>query len=230
MITMFTSVGKYEIEYTKDGGRQPIIISGNQRYEVCIEEFILWSSLIWNIFTRDELEKIYDKKIATAHVFDDRDFEHYLKRLQVRGLIVSGTDYSAIDALYQLIQNLFICPIKTNLLLKVKSFVHLTFIKKVPFAITKKIFKEDKLSKDELVVMSLVKQNLISTSELIKCVEIGVDNISNDDILVDKLYDDELTTCDNIGIFSRFLKSQQPVLDAVIRLYLKKLIIFEANI
>jgi len=41
------------------------------------------------------------------------------------------------------------------------------------------------------------------------------------------IYDDDVTTCDNIGYYVKSSRKQQPVLETVANLYLRKLIIFE---
>jgi hypothetical protein len=44
---------------------------------------------------------------------------------------------------------------------------------------------------------------------------------------MEALYDDDYTTCDNIGYYARLFRKQKPILETVANLYLRKLIIFE---
>ncbi len=230
MITLYTAVGKYELEHQSDGSRTPVIYASGKRHEVIMEEFILWSSLIWNIHTYDELEQAYNKKETVVHIYGDNLFDHYLNRMIARGLIVSGTDYTAIDALYKLTQNLYVAPIKTPIWNKIRSFCHLTFVKGLPFKLTQKIFASDRLTADENKVLSLAMQSMMSTAELIKCVEVGLNDASNEDVLVDALYSDDITTYKNISIHSRFSEERVPVLSSIVNLYLKKMVVFESAI
>lgn len=75
--------------------------------------------------------------------------------------------------------------------------------------------------------MALSRQALLSTAELIKCVEVGVSDISSDEKLLDALYSDTDTTSDNIGDMMRGARYQVPVTMAVANLYLRKQIILE---
>ena len=75
--------------------------------------------------------------------------------------------------------------------------------------------------------MALARQELLSTAELIKCVEMGVSDISTTQKLMDALYDDEDTTSFNMPIKMRSAESRETVTMAVVNLYLRKQIIFQ---
>jgi hypothetical protein len=75
--------------------------------------------------------------------------------------------------------------------------------------------------------VGLAKQTQLSTAELIKCVECGVYDLSNDDKVMTALYNDDFTTCDNIGSYAKLYRHRRPVLETVANLYLRKPIIFE---
>lgn len=227
MITFYTAVGRYELRNDENGDRHPVIILNNKKHILDLQEMILWSSLMWKIHTLDELRAIFYKKEREAHMLGELSFEEYLDKLEKRGLIVSGCDYVGIDALYNLLSKLYIIPVTGSLFTKLSAFLHLTFVRSIPFRVTKNIFVKDKLTGDEKLVLALTQQAVLSTAELIKCVRKGATDLASNDKVMDTLYDDEITTCDNIGIFSRFYAEQKPVLQAVSNLYLKKLILFE---
>ena len=67
----------------------------------------------------------------------------------------------------------------------------------------------------------------MSTAELIECAEVGVRDISTDEKLMDALYNDDDTTCDNIADMMLTAKSREWVTVAVANLYLRKQVIFE---
>ena len=75
--------------------------------------------------------------------------------------------------------------------------------------------------------MALSRQALLSTAELIRCVELGVSDLSTDEKVMDALYNDEYTTCDNIGYAMRDSGSKIAVTMAVANLCMRKQIIFE---
>ena len=60
-----------------------------------------------------------------------------------------------------------------------------------------------------------------------KCFEVGVEDISTDEKLLDALYYDEDTTSDNIAMMMLASASRKPVTEAVANLYLRKQIVFE---
>lgn len=227
MITFYTAVGRYELKKTLDGTQYPVVFVNDREHMLDIQEMILWSSLMWSIKTMPELEKEFYLKEREAHVLGEMNCIDYLNRLEQRGLIVSGHDYVGIDALYNLLSNLYIVPATGSLLTKLAAVVHLTVVKKLPFRVAKNIFTHDKLTANEKQVMHLSKQALLSTAELIKCVELNANNVSSNDKVLELLYSDDATTCDNIGSITRFSEKRQPVLEAVANLYLKKLILFE---
>ena len=209
------------------GNKYPVIIAEEKEYALDPWEMILWSSLIWNIHTHDEITKIFYKKEREVHVLGELSCETYIDRMEKVGLIVSGHGITAADALHDLLSKLYVIPLTANLISKSAAFLHLTFIKKVPYKVTKHIFDRPQFSEAESKVLKLAEQNRLSVGELIKCVECGVVDVSTNDKLMDSLYDDDITTYKNIGTLFRTCDACSPVLEAVASLYLNKHILFE---
>lgn len=226
MIKFYTAVGRYVLRKDDQGIQYPLVIAGDRECALDIQEMIIWSSLLWKIRTYDELKADYSKQAVSAHVCLEAPFDSYIHRLLQRGLIVSGSDYVGIDALYALLSRLYIIPITDSFTAKLGAFINLTF-QGVPFRITSKIFKKEKLTANEEEVLYIARQQMMSTAELIRCVQLGESDVDTEDKLVDVLYSDADTTGDNIHIASRFEDVQPPVLRAVSNLYLKKMILFE---
>ena len=226
-MTIYTAIGKYEFRKDTDGNKVPVIVAEDKEYTLDIWEMILWSSLIWNIHTHDEIMKIFYKKEREVHVLGELSCETYIDRLESAGLIVSGHGITAVDALHDLLSKLYIIPVKATFLSKSIAFLHLTFVKRIPSKVTRHIFDKPQFSAAEAKVMKLAGQNRLSVGELIKCVECGVVDVSTNDKLMDSLYDDEITTYKNIGTLFRTCDSCNPVLEAVASLYLNKQIVFE---
>ena len=226
-MTLYTAIGKYEFRRDKDGNKLPVIIAEEKEYTLDIWEMILWSSLIWNIHTHDEITKIFYKKEREVHVLGELSCETYIDRLESTGLIVSGHGITAADALHDLLSKLYVIPVTANFFTKSAAFLHLTFMKHMPFEVTKHIFDKPQFSAAEAKVMKLAGQNRLSVGELIKCVECGVVDVSTNDKLMDSLYDDEITTYKNIGTLFRTCDSCNSVLEVVASLYLNKQIVFE---
>ena len=226
-MTLYTAIGKYEFRKDKDGNKLPVIIAEEKEYILDIWEMILWSSLIWNIHTHDEITKIFYKKEREVHVLGELSCETYIDRMEKIGLIVSGDGITAADALHNLLSKLYVIPVTANFFTKSAAFLHLTFMKRIPYKVTKHIFAKPQFSEAEAKVMKLAGQNRLSVGELIKCVECGIMDVSTNDKLIDSLYDDDITTYKNIGTLFRTCDSCNPVLEAVATLYLNKHILFE---
>ena len=75
--------------------------------------------------------------------------------------------------------------------------------------------------------MALSRQAILSTAELIKCVEVGATDISTDTKLLEALYADAEITCDNIRYMMQDAPNKVAVMIAISNLYLRKQIIFE---
>ena len=76
-------------------------------------------------------------------------------------------------------------------------------------------------------VMRLSRQALLSTAEIIKCVEQDVFSLPSERVLMEKVYGDSETTCQNIASMMKNSRSSQAVTLAVANLYLRQQIIFE---
>ena len=75
--------------------------------------------------------------------------------------------------------------------------------------------------------MALARQELLSTAELVKCAEVGARDISTGEKLMEALYDDDDTTCDNMPALMRAAKSREEITMAVANLYLRKQIVLQ---
>ena len=226
-MTLYTAIGKYEFRRDKDGNKLPVIIAEEHEYTLDIWEMILWSSLIWNIHTHNEITKIFYKKEREVHVLGELSCDTYIDRLENAGLIVSGHGITAADALHDLLSKLYVIPVMANFFTKSAAFLHLTFVKRIPYHVTRHIFDKPQFSTAEAKIMKLAGQNRLSVGELIKCVECGIVDVSTNDKLMDSLYTDDITTYKNIGTLFRTCDSCNPVLEAVATLYLNKHILFE---
>lgn len=226
MITFYTATGRYVLRKDEQGLQYPVVITHRGESILDVQEMIIWSCLLWKVSTYDELKNEYCTQSRNAHICGEYALDHYLNRLQQRGLVVSGKDYVGIDAVYNLLSRLYVIPMADSLTAKIGAFISLSF-QGVPLRITKNIFRRTDLTENENQVLAIARQQMMSTAELIQCVQLGVTDVSTDDKLLEALYSDETTTGDNIHIPSRFAPAQQPVLQAVANLYLKKQVMFD---
>ncbi len=230
MNQFYTAIGRTQIKGTAKEKRCPMVSCNNKEYILDLQEMILWSVLNWRIATLEEAKEVYTAKEKELQFHSDRSFEKCLQRLTQRELIAEGTGATAADALYTLLSELYIIPISENIFLRTLSFIiHLTFFSKVPFSVTKKVFCRDKRNNDEKKVIQLSRQAMLSTAEIIKCVELNKLDFSTEEDLLNTLYYDDYTTSENIAYTVRSLPQCRPVITSITNLYLRKQIIFERN-
>lgn len=224
--TLYTAIGHFQRKNTADGS-YPVIIIDQQEYMVDIQEMILWACLNWRLLTIKQLQQLYDQKIQTLGTAPVRPFEACVARLVTRGLAVSGAGDTELDALYDLLGSLYIVPVSSSLLLRTWAFLKLTLRDHIPMSKAGRLFRTDRPSPEERRVLDLSRQALLSTAELIKCVETETYDVSSCDKLLTALYDDMETTSRNIHFLMRDKPSTLPVLTAVSNLYLRQQIIFQ---
>ena len=226
MVTYYTALGRM-ITREENGARIPVIVIENTEYQLNVDELIVWGSLQWCFLDKESLEKEYSRRKAKNRLFNDISFEQTLSRLLSRGLIVTGTDYLAADALYGLIGTLKIRPIKFSLLDKIQSMAYLYFEKGVSLKDCFGTYFGEKITPNEKNILRLSKRVGLSASEIIKCAENNISSIESEDDVMDKLSNDNETTYETIAIQSRFSEVKSDIIKAVANLYLKKKIIFE---
>ena len=225
--TYYTAVGSFKRKVNDQGQSCPVIIINQQEYGVDIQEMALWTALNWRLLDSQQVRAEYDRLDQDCSIPALRTIEDCLGRLCTRGLVASGSGETDFEALYDLLGGLYVVPLSESLPLRLAVFLKLTVMKGVPAAKAWELFRRDRPTEQEARVMALSRQALLSTAELIKCAEVGVKDISTDEKLMDALYNDDDTTCDNIADMMLTAKSREWVTVAVANLYLRKQIIFE---
>jgi len=227
MVTFYAAAGRYELRHAPEG-QYPVVILRDKEYGLDIWEMILWSSLMWRVLNFDELHREFYAKEREAHVLSDISLEGYLKRLRQRGLVVSGRGYTAVEALYDLVGKLYVFPLREGFLTKLAAFLHLTFERKVPFAVTRKIFAPPRMTPMEQRLFTLAEQARLTTRELIRCVDGGVTDISTERKLLTALYPDgPPAPSEDVNFDYALSPNRLKVTEAVVNLYLQKLVLFE---
>lgn len=224
--TLYTAVGHFQRKSTAHGS-YPVIIIDQQEYMVDIQEMILWTCLNWRFLTLEQLQRHYEQKVQGLDAAPSRPLEACVARLVTRGLAASGTGDTGLDALYDLLGGLYVVPVSSSVLLRVCVFLKLTLRDHIPIYKAGRLFRTDRPSPEERRVLELSKQALLSTAELIKCVETQTYDVSTCDKLLTALYDDTETTSRNISFLMRDKPSTVPVLTAISNLYLRQQIIFQ---
>jgi len=223
---LYTAVGNLLIRKAEQNGKYPVILINGRENLVDPQEFAVWSILCWRIYDAEELSMRYEE-LASSLPPARRTLECCVNRLQTRGLIAKGTGETDFDALYDLLSDLYVTPVSENTALRVAAFCKLVFCSRVSVRRAWQLFRRDRRDVQEARVMALSGQILLTTAELIKCAEVGVEDISTDEKLLDALYADEETTSDNIAMLMQASPSCKDVTVAVANLYLRKQIVLE---
>lgn len=227
MKELYTAVGRFEKRKNGTDEQHPVVINGRKEHIPDIHEMMIWSTLNWRILSRSQLERLYVKRLLEAGVPTEKNFADYLEQLLNCGLIVKGGGETDADALYDLFAGLYILPINRNLFTNMAFFLKLILLQSVPFSVAAhEVFGKEAQTADEKHVLNLTRQARITTAELMKCVEEGATDISNDDKLTDALFTDDDTTSETLLTTAKTFECMTPILTAVANLYLRKQIIF----
>ena len=224
MITLYAALGNIQTIKGAGGGLKPVVIRKGVDFAVNPSEFTLWTSSMWSIYHYDELKKAYLSRGKDTGM-RLMEYDAVLQQLIGRKLLISGAGETGIDALYDLMENAFLAPFQIRLAEKLTSFARLTFIDRVPFRVTRHLFDRPKFSRVQNEIWKLICQQTMSTAELIRCIEMGVRDVSTGPKIVDAIYKEE-SGVDylNVGIHSRLSEQQFPVLEAAAQLYLDKMV------
>lgn len=224
--TFYTAVGHFRRKTDANGQSYPVILVNQEEYLVDIQEMSVWTILTWRLLTYQQAEDQYNWFTGAWLTNPTRTFESCLKRLEVRGLVASGTGSTDFEALYDLLGGLYVVPLSESLPLRLAAFLKLA-LRGAPLAAAKELFQRDKPSPLEARVMSLSRQATLSTAELVKCAEVDVQDVSSGEKIMEALYNDDHTTSNNIHWEMLQSDHRAPITQAVANLYLRKQIILE---
>ena len=220
MITLYTALGTYRM--APDG--TPYILSGRKEYALDTHELLLWSVLAFRILTYEEIRKEFYEKERELHILSDAELDHYLNRLTVRQLVVSGRDETGMDALYDLLGHLYVERVPSGLFTKIAAFLKLILVRHIPLKKAMLVFQARKVEPYEKKLLKLLKYQILSTAELVQCAMHNQFNIKNSRQLIDCIYGDENADYQTIVTDGRTLDARYPVVEAVANLYLKQCI------
>lgn len=222
MVEFFVTKGKLVVRNS-----DPLIVVEGEERALSKEEFILWTSLHWNILNKESLNAEFGRRMKKYGLYGDVSFEQTLSRLKTRGLVASKSDYLAADALYNLVKDLYVVPLgSVSGFKRVLTFAYIFFVQGLPFDECREAMKDFNLNCLEKQIVSFAKRLKVSSAELIRISDKDLWNIKSEDDIVPLAYDEHEDT-DILGNYTRFSKCKTEVLGAIVNLYLKKQIVFE---
>jgi hypothetical protein len=119
--TFYTAVGHFRCKTDENGHSSPVILVNQEEYLVDIQEMSLWTILSWRLFSFRQAEEEYNWFTGAWLTSPVRTFEACLKRLEVRGLVASGSGSTDFEALYDLLGGLNVVPLSESLPLRLST-------------------------------------------------------------------------------------------------------------
>lgn len=205
---------------------EPLVVAEGEAKPLSQSEFILWTSLHWNVMDKESLKAEFERRMRKYHFDLDVAFEWTLNGLKERDLIVSKSDYLAVDALYNLVKDLYVVPLGTVNVFKKAMMLGIMLINGVPFDKCREEMDDFNLNCLEKQIVVFSKRLKVSGSELIRISDKDLWNIKHEDDIVPLAYA-ENEDMNSLGNYTRFSKDKTKVLEAIVNLYLKKQIVFE---
>lgn len=205
---------------------EPYVVADVDTKALSLSEFVLWTSLHWNVMNKESLKAEFDRRMKKYHMCGDVSFEQTLNRLKTRGLIVSKSDYLAADVLYNLVKDLYVVPLGTVNVFKRAMMFGIMLINGIPFDKCREAMDDFNLNCIEKQIVNFSKRIKVSSAELIRISDKDLWDIKYEDDIVPLAYE-ENEDVNSLGNFTRFSKDKTKVLEAIVNLYLKKQIIFE---
>ena len=141
---------------------EPLIVMDGEEKGVSKSEFILWTSLHWNILNKESLEKEFDRRMKKYGIDSDTSFEQTLNRLKTRELVAGKSDYLAVDALYNLVKDLYVVPLGTVNAFKRAMMFGIMLIEGVPFNKCREAMEDFNLN--------CLEKQIVSFSKRLSCV------------------------------------------------------------
>ena len=97
----------------------------------------------------------------------------------------------------------------------------------ISWKITRRLFHVDARSSCEKKVIRLARQTPLSCAEIIKSIEMDIRRLKDGYDVLDKLYDDNVLSCDNFAQAVREYRCSREVITAVANLYLRQQIMID---
>ena len=225
MMTFYAAVGSYRIR-KEDGRLVPYIQKLGRLHPISIPEFVIWTTLLWEVMTYRELKNLFEKQMEHFNG-PAPDFDMLLNMFKKRKLIACGLGYSGSDALYNMLSDAFVIPYHIAGGRKAWSVLKLWVKGSITIADAHRLLKSPKTTEDEARVINLIEQTPLSTSEIICCFAKNLQDVSTADKVISGIYAAESDDQESIANAQKNDKHRDAVLEAVSNLYLQRRVLLE---
>jgi len=225
MMTFYAAIGSYRIR--KENGRKVAYIQKlGKLHPISIPEFAIWSALLWEVMSYDELKESYTRQMNSFPGVVP-DFDELLNMLTRRKLIAHGMGYTGVDALYNMLSDAFVVPYHISSGRKMLRVLKLWAKGNISVSDYFRIMRMQSHTADEHRVIDLVEQTPLSTAEIIRCFERNLTDVSTVDKVIAGIYSDDDSEQSKIANEELNALQKRAVLQAVSNLYLKRQILLE---
>lgn len=225
MMKFYAAAGSYQL-ISENGHKLPYILRLGKLHPISIPEFVVWSSLLWEVMSYDEAKKAYEA-LMQEDLNHGPSFDEILSMLTKRKLVVEGTGYTGLDALYQMLACAYVIPMRTNRKEQRRLAFKLFSEGKIGLKRLLAALCRERIDPDQKRVLHLVEQNPLSAAELIRCFDEGITDVSNTERLIESIYPNEESSQELLQRESMNSASTNTVLKAVADLYLNRRVILE---
>lgn len=226
MMTFYSAIGSYRIK-KEDDTKVPYIQKLGKLYPISVPEFFIWSTLLWEVMTYQELKQVYDQ-VADSDGLKLPPLDDMLEMLVRRKLVVKGIGYTGRDALYNMLSDAFVVPYRTSSAKTAWNALQLWVRGKLMLGDISRAIKERRsFDANEQRVISLVEQTPLSTAELIRCFELNVHDVSTPDKVIEQVYPQNEVDQFSMANEEVHDMNANSVLQAVSNLYLARRVILE---
>ena len=225
MMTFYAAIGSYRI-HNEDGHKVAYIQKLGKLHPISIPEFVIWSTLLWEVMSYAELKESYDSQMSS---FPGKapDFDEMLTMLVRRKLVARGMGYTGVDALYNMLSDAFVVPYHLSTGRKTLRVLKLWAKGQITIPDFFHMVRGQTYSTDENRVIDLVEQTPLSTSEIIRCFERNLTDVSTAEKVITGIYGDEDSEQSRIANEEFNVIQKRAVLQAVSNLYLKRKVLLE---
>ena len=225
MLTFYAAIGSYRI-HNEDGHKVAYIQKLGKLHPISIPEFVIWSTLLWEVMSYAELKESYDSQMSS---FPGKapDFDEMLTMLVRRKLVARGMGYTGVDALYNMLSEAFVVPYHISGGLKTLRVLKLWAKGQISIPDFFQMLKGQTFTAEEDRVIDLVEQTPLSTSEIIRCFERNLTDVSTAEKVIAGIYGDEDSEQSRIANEEFNAMQKRAVLQAVSNLYLKRKVLLE---
>ena len=225
MMTFYSAIGSYRIK-NQNGRKVPYIQRLGKLHPISIPEFVIWSTLLWEVLTYDELKRFYDSQMKLLEG-EKPDFDQLLDLLVKRKLVSKGLGYTGRDALYNMLSNAFVVPYHISTGRKALQLMRMLTKGTLQLVDILLGTRKRALTADEQRVLELVEQTPLSTAEIIRCFERNITDVSSAEKVINGIYCTEDSDQRHIANEQFHSVYTNPVLEAISNLYLNRQILLE---